>query len=88
MQSLLDEYRSVDDLLQDFKVLEFEVVDARRKDYVYQMTTEIREDESATKPVDFATDPTIIYWPFNGEFWVDELGYYRYTERGACNNKK
>lgn len=88
MQSLLDEYRSVDDLLQDFKVLEFEVVDARRKDYVYQMTTEIREDDSANKPVDFATDPTIIYWPFNGEFWVDELGYYRYTERGACNDKK
>lgn len=87
MQSLLDEYRSVDDLLQDFKVLEFEVVDARRKDYVYQMTTQIREDDAANKPVDFATDPTVIYWPFNGEFWVDELGYYKYTERGACNKK-
>jgi hypothetical protein len=25
-----------------------------------------------------------IFWPFNGEFWVDELGFYYYTETGSC----
>ncbi len=24
------------------------------------------------------------YWPFNGEYWPDEVGYYRYLVRGAC----
>jgi hypothetical protein len=34
--------------------------------------------------LDFATAATYIYWPFNGEFWSDELGYYHYTERSSC----
>jgi tetratricopeptide (TPR) repeat protein len=25
------------------------------------------------------------YWSFNGEWWVDELGYYRYTLKSACD---
>ena len=42
---------------------------------------------SATDRVDldFATAVDFIYWPFNGEFWKDELGYYSYTEQGSCN---
>jgi hypothetical protein len=39
----------------------------------------------AERKIDFATSKEIIYWPFNGEFWEDELGYYRYTEQGSCN---
>jgi hypothetical protein len=34
--------------------------------------------------LDFATAVDFIYWPFNGEFWQDELGYYYYTEQGSC----
>ena len=34
--------------------------------------------------LDFATATDFIYWPFNGEFWRDELGYYHYTEQGSC----
>jgi hypothetical protein len=25
-----------------------------------------------------------IHWPFNGEFWEDELGSYRYLGEGIC----
>jgi tetratricopeptide (TPR) repeat protein len=24
------------------------------------------------------------YWPFDGEYWPDEIGYYRYTLKNAC----
>ena len=24
------------------------------------------------------------YWPFDGEYWPDEIGYYRYTLKDAC----
>jgi tetratricopeptide (TPR) repeat protein len=24
------------------------------------------------------------YWPFDGEYWPDEIGYYRYTIKDAC----
>ena len=27
------------------------------------------------------------FWPFQGEYWVDELGYYRYRIKGECHRK-
>jgi hypothetical protein len=42
-------------------------------------------DQFSGMTLDFATSVEFIYWPFNGEFWEDELGYYRYTEQGSCH---
>jgi hypothetical protein len=28
------------------------------------------------------------YWPFDGEYWPDEIGYYEYTLKDACAPKK
>ena len=28
------------------------------------------------------------YWPFDGEYWPDEIGYYRYTLKNACPPRK
>ncbi len=28
------------------------------------------------------------YWPFDGEYWPDEIGYYRYTIKNACSAKR
>jgi len=28
------------------------------------------------------------YWPFDGEYWPDEIGYYRYTLKNACSPKR
>jgi CYTH domain-containing protein len=70
-------------LLQDGDVLKFEVVDAQRVDYEFQVGNP-DVDSLADRKIDFAVSKEIIYWPFNGEFWEDELGYYRYTEQGAC----
>src|SRR5205814_4483697 len=28
------------------------------------------------------------YWPFDGEYWPDEIGYYKYTIKTACAAKK
>jgi len=24
------------------------------------------------------------YWKFQGEFWIDEIGYYQYTLKRGC----
>jgi hypothetical protein len=31
-----------------------------------------------------APDPSWAYWSFDGEFWIDEIGYYQYTLKNAC----
>ena len=78
-----DQYRYLGDLMSQSQIIRFEVVDAQRVDYEYKMQNPDVES-FADRVVDYATRPDIIYWPFNGEFWLDELGYYRYTEHGAC----
>lgn len=83
LQEMLEQYRVVDGLLKDVDVLQFEVADAQRADYMYEMKNP-GVDSINEQPIDFATQTDIIYWPFNGEFWQDELAYYRYTEQGSC----
>jgi tetratricopeptide (TPR) repeat protein len=71
------------DLLTQAEIIRFEVVDARRGILTYLSQNVDLKDTSA-KEIDFAVSKDKIYWPFNGEFWQDELGYYRYTEHGEC----
>ncbi len=72
------------DLLAQSEIVRFEVVDAQRVDYEYRMNNIDIVDSSSLRDIDFATSVDKVYWPFNGEFWADELGYYHYTEQGSC----
>jgi hypothetical protein len=72
------------DLIGQAQIIQFEVVDARRADYTYSMQNIDLKDTSKSQDIDFATSPRFIFWPFNGEFWKDELGWYHYTEQAKC----
>jgi tetratricopeptide (TPR) repeat protein len=74
----------VADLLTQAEIIRFEVVDAQRVDYQYKSQNADLGEALDRVDLDFATAVDFIYWPFNGEFWQDELGYYRYTEQGSC----
>ncbi len=71
-------------LLGQSQIINFEKTDAIRGDYQYKLTAQDVQDTSKEFQIDFATSPDRIFWPFNGEFWQDELGYYWYTEQGNC----
>ncbi len=83
LREMLHEYNNLQDLLLQAETISFEVVDAQRLDYEFKMGNP-DVDAAQEKPIDYATDPYTIYWPFNGEFWRDELGYYEFTEHGNC----
>jgi tetratricopeptide (TPR) repeat protein len=83
MRAMTEQYRIVDGLLKDADVLRFEVADAQRADYMFKLQNPDAAPIDET-PIDFATQTDVIFWPFNGEFWLDELAYYRYTEQGSC----
>jgi tetratricopeptide (TPR) repeat protein len=72
------------ELLAQSEIIRFEVVDAQRVTYEYKMQNPDLQDTFRGLELDFATSVDFIYWPFNGEFWKDELGYYHYTEQGSC----
>ncbi len=84
LREMQEQYASLEGLLIQSEIIRFEVVDAQRADYEF-LSTNDNVDVGTDRQVDFATSKDIIYWPFNGEFWRDELGYYRYTEHGSCD---
>jgi len=84
LKELDRQYRKLGDWMSQSQIIRFEIVDAQRVDYQFKMKNPELQSQSERK-IDFATSKEIIYWPFNGEFWEDELGYYRYTEHGSCN---
>ncbi|MCB9678898.1 MAG: hypothetical protein H6737_27600 [Alphaproteobacteria bacterium] len=84
LAEMAKQQKALDDLLLQSEIIRFEVVDAQRKDYEFRAGNP-DVDQVDERTIDFATSKDIIYWPFNGEFWKDELGYYRYTEEPQCN---
>lgn len=84
INELKTQNRKLADWLSQSQIIRFEIVDAERKNLEKKARDplSLAEDEAST--TDFAVSKEIIYWPFNGEFWDDELGYYEYTEE-ACN---
>jgi hypothetical protein len=75
---------TLQDLISSSEIVRFEVIDAQRVDYQYKFQNPDLSNLSSKVDLDFATATDFIYWPFNGEFWKDELGYYHYTEQGSC----
>jgi TolA-binding protein len=72
------------DLMGQEALLRFEMVSGEYRTYLEKFRNpETAETEEGVE-FDFATNPDVIYWPFNGEFWQDELGYYERVEPGAC----
>lgn len=84
LKEMARQANTVDDLLTQSEIVRFEVVDAQRVDYVYKAQSGDINESLKSTDLDFATATDYIYWPFNGEFWSDELGYYHYTEQSAC----
>jgi hypothetical protein len=77
--------KKLGDLLSQSQIIRFEIVDAQRVDLEVKASRDIAlADGQDAASVDFAVSKEIIYWPFNGEFWSDELGYYQYSETSAC----
>jgi tetratricopeptide (TPR) repeat protein len=84
LREMLKLNQMLEDLLVRSEIVRFEVVDAQRADYEFKSQNVDDIEAGIKRKIDTATSRDIIYWPFNGEFWRDELGYYRYTEHGSC----
>lgn len=81
---LKSQNRKLADWLSQSQIIRFEIVDAERKKLEKKARDPLALAEDEAAKTDFAVSKEIIYWPFNGEFWDDELGYYEYTEE-PCN---
>lgn len=83
IQELKRQNQKLGSWLSQSQIIRFEIVDAQRKVLEKKARDPVVGAADEASQTDFAVSREIIYWPFNGEFWDDELGYYEYAEDGC-----
>jgi hypothetical protein len=73
------------DLLAQADVIRFEAVDGQR--VVIEDVIAGRRATPLAAPHDYALDRERIYWPWNGEFWEDELDTYEVFDDSQCGRE-
>lgn len=81
LQRVVDE---LNDLISQSLKIEFEVATAEKGVLENRLRGAGFTNESGDGGPLYATDDEHIYWPFRGEYWRDELGYYLYTIKPEC----
>jgi hypothetical protein len=72
------------DLMGQEALIRFEVVSGEYEKYAKAFRNPEIAEVNESVEFDFATNPNLIFWPFNDEYWQDELGYYERVEPGDC----
>jgi hypothetical protein len=83
----LKEYRAmVVDMMARFDFLKYEALEIRKQN----LKTQIRDQANDTVDKDLTRNYYIQngyrYWPFQGEYWRDEIGSFQYVGINRCQN--
>ena len=72
------------DLFTQADIIRYEAANAEYVEYRdFDPATEL-DAMGQSAGFSYAVDPRQVYWPFNGEFWEDELGYYSIGSSSRC----
>ena len=71
-------------LISDARKIDFEITSAEKVGLESKLLGAKTPQKRARSGSLYATDQEHIYWPYNGEYWRDELGYYLYTIKSEC----
>ncbi len=82
LQLINNQYVAVDDFLNQARIIQFETSDAERK--MLEAGKDITKGPRAKGPRPFVPNATYQYWAFQGEYWIDELGYYQHSIKDEC----
>ncbi len=83
LRQVADTRTYLGELLGQADILRFEHADTRWRNIDRDRYTYV-EPERSRPDTPFAVSTDKVYWPFNGEFWEDELGSYRYAVSSSC----
>lgn len=72
----------LDDFLNQARIIKFETADAERK--MLEQGKDITKGPRAQGPRPVVPNAKYQYWAFQGEYWIDELGYYQHSIKDEC----
>jgi hypothetical protein len=77
------------DLLEQEGFIRYEEINGRKETLKKKIAgkdlpdDQMQEDKARAR--DFYIQNGYEYWPFRGEYWLDELGNYHYVGKQSCN---
>jgi len=84
LKELAAQDETLKQLLNQANFIKIDLKEAQKDDFERKAANIDSSKLQSKFLVDFATSANLIYWPFNGEFWADELGYYSIIEDSSC----
>lgn len=72
----------LDDFLNQGRIIRFETSDAERK--MLDAGKDITKGPRAKGPRPEVPNARFQYWAFQGEYWLDELGYFEHSIKDEC----
>ena len=78
-------------LLTDVRIIKQAILEIKEAKITKELISlKINKDEYFEldkEKIIMSTSEDFVYWPFEGEYWKDELGYYLYPVVSQCNKK-
>ena len=83
-----NQYDKLNDLLAQAKTIRFEITlgekNALEQSIIHGTGAATGAVQGHTHDVDVHVPDDHYYWPFEGEYWKDEIGYYQFAVEGEC----
>jgi tetratricopeptide (TPR) repeat protein len=76
--------RELDDLFQQYQTIQFELISQERTSLERELANVKVSARKIRKKKIRPKDDEHVYFPFTGEYWRDELGYYLYNVQSEC----
>jgi hypothetical protein len=75
-------------LIADMRAIKFEMTDSMKSalenEELYGKKVKEGEEKSEEKKMNPSVPEGYYYFPFDGEYWEDELGYYFFNVENVC----
>lgn len=76
--------KEIQELIKQAIKVEYETINGQKDKVEASLRNEYVVPAAGVDQTNIQPDDEHYYWPFDGQYWRDELGYYRYKIRSAC----
>ena len=81
---LLRVSKEIQELIKQAIKVEYETINGQKNKLEASLRNEQVVTANAADQTNITPDDEHLFWPFDGQYWRDELGYYRFKIRSQC----
>ena len=76
--------KEIQELIKQAIKVEYETINGQKNNVEASLRGEFVGDSTKIEMPPIVPDDEHYFWPFDGQYWRDELGYYRYKIKSVC----